>query len=152
MEYLLEWMSKLGALSPVEVALEAEEDEFDGMESEERREALEQANCANQEDLEHGRSATIGQVYQVACSVDKEDARETEVGLWRKGVKLGVMNTILDIVPEAEISIIDIDHLKALGVAREEVRDCLDVVRGKVVVGQVELEVERLKGSCLTVR
>ena len=84
--------------------------------------------------------------------MDREDARETEVGLWRKGVKLGVMNTILDIVPEAEISIIDIDHLKALGVAREEVRDCLDVVRGKVVVGQVELEVERLGRSCLTVR
>ena len=45
-------MGKLGALSPVEVALEAEEDEFDGMiemEDEERGEAMEQANWADKE-------------------------------------------------------------------------------------------------------
>ena len=151
MEYLLEWMGKLGALSPVEVAMEAEEDEFDGMEDEEgeeRREAMEQANWANEEDLEHGRSANIGQVYQVAHYVMGEEeggSMQTDVEVWRKGVKLGSLKTILEVVPEAEVSIIGLDHLEALGVAREEVRGCLDMVRDELVVGQVELEVERVE-------
>ena len=144
-------MGKLGALSPVEVAMEAEEDEFDGMEDEEdeeRREAMEQANWANEEDLEHGRSANIGQVYQVANYVMGEEegaGMQTEVEVWRKGVKLGSVKTVLEVVPEAEVSIIGLDHLEALGVAREEVRGCLDMVRDELVVGQVELEVERVE-------
>ena len=55
-------------------------------------------------------------------------------------------------VPEAEVSIIGLDHLEALGVGREEVNSCLDMVRGKLVVGQVELEVKRVAGSRLLVR
>ena len=143
-------MGKLGALSPVEVAMEAEEDQFDGMEDEadeERREALDQANWANEEDLEHGRIANIGQVYQVANYTMGEEeggSIQTEVGVWRKGVKLGSVKTILEVVPEAEVSIIGLNHLEALGLPREEVSGCLDMVREEIVVGQVELEVERV--------
>ena len=153
LENLLEWVGRLGALSPVEVGLEAEEfDEFDGMENkeeeeEERREAREQANCANEADLEHGRSANIGQVYQVAnyTSRGEAGALETELEVRRKGVKLGSVNVILEVLPEAEISIIGVNHLEELGVAREEVRSCLDSVRGELVVGQAELEVEKVE-------
>ena len=163
LEYLLEWMGKLGALSPVEVAMEAEEfDEFDGMVEEEvdeeRREAMEQAILANEEDLEHGRSANIGHVYEVANYLVGEEEEEvaslqqTEVEVWRKGSKLGSVKTILEVVSEAEVSIIGLDHLEALGVGREEVNSCLDMVRGKLVVGQVELEVKRVAGSRLLVR
>ena len=161
LEYLLEWMGRLGALSPVEVALEAEEDEFDGVmemedeAAEERREAMEVANLANEEDLEHGRSANIGQVYQVAKYIQGNEESgpvETEVVVWRKGAKLGSAKTILEVVPDAEVSIIGVDHLGALGVEREEVRGCLDMVRDQLVVGQVELEVERVGDSRLFVR
>ena len=152
LENLLEWVGRLGALSPVEVGLEAEEfDEIDGMEEneeeeEERREAREQANCANEADLEHGRSANIGQVYQVANYTSREEAGalETELEVWRKGVKLGSVNVILEVLPEAEVSIIGVNHLEELGVTMEEVRSCLDSVRGELVVGQVELEVEQV--------
>ena len=150
LENLMEWVGRLGALSPVEVALEAEEDEFDGMEveeveeEEERREARVQANCANEADLEHGRRANIGQVYQVANYAGDDEEGKTELEVWRKGVKLGSVKTILDVFPEAEVSIIGVDHLEELGVAREEVRSCLDLVRGELVVGQVELEVEKV--------
>ena len=142
---LMEVVNRLGALSPVEVALEAGEDFFDGVEeeAEEIREALDQANCANKADLEHGRGSSIGQVYQVAQYVEEEGVLETEVGVWKNGAKLGTVNTVLEVVPEADVSIIDLNNLDLLRVARDEIKACPDLVKDQVVLGQVELELDR---------
>ena len=142
---LMEVVNRLEALSPVEVALEAGEDFFDGVEeeAEEIREALDQANCANETDLEHGRSGGIGQVYQLAQYVEEEGVLETKVGVWKNGAKLGTVNTVLEVVPEADVSIIDLNNLDLLGVARDEIKACPDLVKDQVVLGQVELELDR---------
>ena len=142
---LMEVMSRLGALSPVEVALEAGEDFFDGVEEEDEeiKEALDQANCANEADLEHGRGSSIGQVYQVAQYVEEQGVLETEVGVWKNGAKLGTVNTVLEVVPEADVSIIDLNNLDQLGVARDEIKACPDLVKDQVVVGQMELQLNK---------
>ena len=142
---LMEVVNRLEALSPVEVALEAGEDFFDGVEeeAEEIREALDQASCANEADLEHGRSGGIGQVYQLAQYAEEEGVLETEVGVWKNGAKLGTVNTVLEVVPEADVSIIDLSHLELLGMAKDKIKACSDLVRGEVVVGQVELELNK---------
>ena len=107
------------------------------------KEALDQAMCANEADLEHGRGSSIGQVYQVAQYVEEEGGLETKVGVWRNGVRMGTLNTVLEVVPEADVSIIDLNNLELLGVAKDEIKACSDLVRGEMVVGQVELQLNK---------
>ena len=136
---------ELNCASDLTPRLEAGEDFFDGVEEEDEeiREALDQANCANEADLEHGRGSSIGQVYHLTQYVEEEGVLEIEVGVWKNGTKMGTVNTVLEVVPEADVSIIDLSHLELLGMARDKIKACSDLVRGEMVVGQVELQLNK---------
>ena len=140
---LQETLAQLGMLAPVDVAMEAEEDEVDGTgveedeEAKERRQVFDHVRTANAEDLEHGRAARIGQVFLAG----ELGGWEEEVVVWQGGRCRGNIAARLAVCPESEVSIIGEEQLELLGLGSQVV-ECLDSVKGLEVLGQVEVQVE----------